>query len=99
MPAYVILQITVDNPEQYSEYMKMGPPTVSLYGGKYLVRGGKVETVEGDWQPPRLVMLEFESVDKARAWINSPEYAPARAIRHQAARTQAIIVEGVPQSI
>jgi len=95
MSAYVILQITVDDPELYSEYVKMGPPTVSLYGGKYLVRGGKLEAVEGDWQPARLVVLEFESVDQARAWINSPEYAPARNIRHQAARTQAVIVEGI----
>jgi uncharacterized protein (DUF1330 family) len=97
MSAYVILQITVDDPSRYQEYVKMGPPTVSLYGGKYLVRGGKMEMVEGDWKPERIVILEFESMEKAKAWIDSPEYAPARAIRHASAHTHAIIVEGVPQ--
>ncbi len=95
MTAYIILDISVKDTELYKEYMKMGPPTVSLYGGKYIVRGGQVETAEGDWNPRRLVMLEFESIDMARAWINSPEYAPARNLRHQAARTQAVIVEGI----
>ena len=96
MSAYVILQITIDDPILYQEYVKMGPPTVSQYGGKYLVRGGKMETVEGDWVPERIVVLEFESMEKAKAWIDSPEYAPARAIRHAAANTRAIIVDGVP---
>ncbi len=95
MTAYIILDISVVDLELYKEYMKMGPPTVSLYGGKYIVRGGHVETVEGDWAPNRLVILEFESMEMASAWINSPEYAPARNLRHQAARTQGVIVEGI----
>lgn len=95
MSAYVILQITVEDQNLYQEYMKLGPPTVSLYGGKYLVRGGKIESVEGGWHPQRIVILEFESVEKAQAWINSPEYAPARDLRQRAAVTKSIIVEGI----
>jgi len=95
MSAYVILQITVEDQNLYQEYMKLGPPTVSLYGGKYLVRGGKIESVEGGWHPQRIVILEFESVEKAQAWINSPEYAPARDLRQRAAVTKSIIAEGI----
>jgi uncharacterized protein (DUF1330 family) len=92
--AYVILDIDVNDPARYDEYKKMGPPTVSAYGGKYLVRGGKVEVADGEWRPKRLVVLEFPSVAQAKAWLNSPEYAPARKLRKSAARTNLVIVEG-----
>ncbi len=95
MTAYIILDIDVTDPAGYEEYKKLGPPTVALYDGKYIARGGKSETLEGNWQPSRIVMLEFPSVEKANAWINSPEYAPARALRHKYASSKTIVVEGL----
>ena len=94
MTAYVIVDIEVTDPEGYKEYVKMAPETVKLYGGKYIARGGANETLEGDWQAKRLVILEFPSVEQAKKWLNSPEYAPARALRHQYARSNMVVVEG-----
>jgi uncharacterized protein (DUF1330 family) len=95
MSAYVILDIEVSDPTGYEDYKKLGPPTVSLYGGRYIARGGKSETLEGDWQPSRVVMLEFPSLEQAKAWLDSPEYAPARALRHKYATSKTIVVEGL----
>jgi len=95
MTAYVIVDIEVTDPEGYKEYAKMAPETVNLYGGKYIARGGHNETLEGDWQAKRLVILEFPSVEQAKRWVNSPEYAPARKLRHQYARSNMVVVEGV----
>ncbi|MGC1379228.1 MAG: DUF1330 domain-containing protein [Anaerolineales bacterium] len=95
MTAYIILDIEVTDPEGYKEYIKLGPLTVALYGGKYIARGGKSENIEGDWQPRRIVMLEFPSVEQAKAWINSPEYAPGRELRHKYATSKAIVVDGL----
>lgn len=67
---------------------------MKLYGGRYIARGGQNETLEGDWHAKRLVILEFESIEKAKQWLNSPEYAPARALRHQYAKTNMVVVEG-----
>lgn len=94
MTAYMIFDIEVTDPEGYKEYIKLAPESITLYEGKYIVRGGKHETIEGDWQAKRLVMLEFTSVEQAKAWLNSPEYAPARSLRHLYAKTNAIVVEG-----
>ena len=94
MTAYVIVDIEVTDPEGYKEYAKMAPETVNLYGGKYIARGGHNETLEGDWQAKRLVILEFPSVEQAKRWVNSPEYAPARKLRHQYARSNMVVVEG-----
>jgi len=95
MTAYVIVDIEVTDPTGYEEYKKLAPAAVQLYGGKYIARGGSNETLEGDWKANRLVILEFESVAKAKAWLNSAEYAPARRLRHQYARTNMVVVEGV----
>jgi uncharacterized protein (DUF1330 family) len=95
MTAYVIVDIEVTDPEGYMEYAKLAPPTLSLYGGKYIARGGKNETLEGDWQAKRLVILEFADVEQAKKWLNSEEYAPARALRHKYAKTNMVVVEGV----
>jgi len=95
MTAYVILDIKVIDPAGYEEYKKLASPVIKLYGAKYLVRGGKNETLEGEWQPQRLVVLEFESMEKAKAWLNSEEYAPARALRHKYAKTNMIVVESL----
>ena len=94
MTAYVIIDIEVTDPEGYKEYVKMAPEVVKLYGGKYIVRGGQNETLEGDWQAKRLVILKFPSVVQAKNWLNSPEYASARALRHRYARTNMVVVEG-----
>ncbi|MBO9368500.1 MAG: DUF1330 domain-containing protein [Chloroflexi bacterium] len=95
MPAYVIADIEITDAELYKEYVKLAPAAVALYGGRYLARGGHTEVLEGDWQPRRLVILEFESVEKAKAWLNSPEYAPARALRQRSARSNLVVIEGV----
>ncbi len=94
MSAYVIVDIEVLDPEGYKEYVKLAPEAVKLYGGRYIARGGQNETLEGEWQAKRLVILEFENSEKARQWLNSPEYAPARALRHKYAKTNMVVVEG-----
>jgi uncharacterized protein (DUF1330 family) len=96
MAGYVIVNITIRDPVLYEEYKRLAAPTVSAYGGRYLVRGGAVDAREGAWTPSRLVVLEFPSMAKARAWWDSPEYAPAKAIRQSCADTQLVITEGLP---
>ena len=95
MTAYIILDIEVTDPVNYERYKALAAPTVAQYGGKYIVRGGQAETLEGDWSPSRLVVIQFESAERAKAWINSPEYSQARALRHKYARSKAVVVEGV----
>ena len=74
MPGYVIVEIDITDPSGYEEYKNQAGSTVAAYGGKYIVRGGATETLEGDWKPKRLVVLEFESVQRAKDWWNSQEY-------------------------
>jgi uncharacterized protein (DUF1330 family) len=95
MTAYAIFDIDVTDPERYEEYKKLAPPAITAYGGKYLTRGGKTEVLEGSWAPSRIVVLEFPTVEKAKAWIESPEYREARALRHRTAKTNAVVVQGV----
>jgi uncharacterized protein (DUF1330 family) len=95
MAAYVILEIDVKDMAIYEDYKKLAANAVSTYGGKYLVRGGKVEPLEGDWQPQRVVVLEFENAERAKAWLYSPEYQPAWEIRKKSALTRSILVEGI----
>ena len=94
MSGYVIGNINVTDPDAFEEYRGMVPATVAAYGGKYLVRGGVADVVEGDWNPNRLVVLEFESVERAREWYNSPEYTPAKAVRLKASTGDLLFVEG-----
>ncbi|NCP16052.1 DUF1330 domain-containing protein [bacterium] len=94
MTAYVIVDIEVTDPAGYEAYKKLAPAAVKLFGGKYLARGGPNETLEGDWHANRLVILEFPTVAQAETWLESPEYAPARALRHKYARTNMVVVEG-----
>ena len=96
MPAYVIVEIDVLDPLDYEECKRLTPASVAVYGGRYLARGGKTEVLEGGWTPKRVVILEFPSVERAKAWLDSPEYAPAKAIRHRAARTNMVVIEGMP---
>ncbi len=93
MSAYVVVQIVVQDPEAYERYKTLAPPSISAYGGRYVVRGGRSEVLEGSWQPERLVLLEFPTLEQARAWWRSPEYAPAKALRQRSARTEMLLVE------
>jgi uncharacterized protein (DUF1330 family) len=95
MPAYVVADIHVLDAEKFEEYKKTGGPTSAEFGGKYLVRGGQLETLEGEWTPSRIVIIEFPSLEKARAWWNSPSYAGAKVIRQSAAKSNFIVVDGV----
>ena len=97
MPAYIVVEVEVEDPVRYESYKKMVPPSLAAYGGRFLVRGGKVETLEGNWSPKRFVMVEFPSVEQAKAWWNSPDYAEAKALRQATAKTQMIVVEGFEQ--
>jgi uncharacterized protein (DUF1330 family) len=94
MPAYVVVDISIENPTTYERYKSIAPPSIGVYGGRYLVRGGTLETLEGAWQPQRLVILEFENAERARAWWDSPEYAPAKALRQSCASTDMVLIEG-----
>ncbi len=94
MAAYVIAEVNVTDPKLYEDYRKMVPATVEKYGGRFVVRGGAVEVKEGGWKPARLVVLEFPSLEQARKWYQSPEYAPALALRLKAANAKLILVEG-----
>ncbi len=94
MAVYLIADVKIHDEKSYDEYRKLVAPTVEKYGGKFLVRGGAHETIEGDWSPGRVIVLEFESAARAKEWHGSEEYAPALAIRTRAATTNSIIVEG-----
>lgn len=96
MAAYVINDMEVTDAVTFDEYRKLSPATVALYGGRFLARGGATLTLEGSWSPKRLVILEFPSVERAQAWLASPEYAPARKLRQMSTRSNLIITEGLP---
>jgi uncharacterized protein (DUF1330 family) len=96
MPAYVIADVTaVTDPATMNEYRQQVPATVAKYGGRFLVRGGAHQVVEGEWTPTRLVVLEFPSMEAARRWYDSDEYREPKALRLKAGRTNLILVEGV----
>lgn len=95
MPAYVVVQVTVEDPETYERYKPLVPASIAHFGGRFIARGGKTETLEGTWNPSRFVIVEFPDMDTARAWWNSPEYAEAKALRQASSRTEMILVEGV----
>jgi uncharacterized protein (DUF1330 family) len=95
MRAYVVVEITIHNPDMYDRYRPLAAASLAVYGGKYLVRGGKTTTLEGMWEPSRFVIVEFPDGDAARAWWNSPEYAEAKALRQASADTEMLLVEGM----
>ncbi len=94
MTAYVVVDIDVHDQPVYDEYKVLAPATVAAYGGKYLARGGRTQKFEGEWLPTRLVILQFESLERARNWLNSPEYAAVKQLRHKSARTNMVAIEG-----
>lgn len=95
MAAYVIAQIEVVDPAQFEAYRQQVPATIAAYGGRYLVRGGESETLEGTWNPKRVVVLEFPDRATAKTWWSSQVYSPIKAIRLAAARTELIAIDGV----
>lgn len=95
MTAFVIVDINVTDPVRYEDYKKLAAPTVELYGGKYIARGGKTETLEGDWAPTRLVILQFDSLEQAKNWHDSIEYSEPRNLRHETAISNMVVIEGV----
>ncbi|HJQ41213.1 MAG TPA: DUF1330 domain-containing protein [Thermoanaerobaculia bacterium] len=95
MAALIIVDIEVTDPVRYEDYKRLASAAIAAHGGRYLVRGGKSEVLDGDWTPRRLVVLEFDSVEKAKAWRESPEYAEAKKIRETCAHANMIVVEGV----
>jgi uncharacterized protein (DUF1330 family) len=95
MAAYVIVDVSINDPVVYAEYRKLTPASIAAHGGRFVVRGGRAETLEGEWSPGRIVVLEFESVAKAKAWWSSAEYERAKALRQRSATTRMIVVEGV----
>ncbi|HEX6644036.1 MAG TPA: DUF1330 domain-containing protein [Gemmatimonadales bacterium] len=98
MPAYIVVQIDVADPARYEDYKAMAPPSIAKFGGKYIVRGGEVQVLEGSWEPRRFVVLEFPDADRARAWWNSEEYADAKSLRQRCATSEMILVQGVTGS-
>jgi uncharacterized protein (DUF1330 family) len=95
MPAYVIVDITISDPVLYEEYKKLTPASIQEYGGKFIIRGGRSVTMEGNWHPERIVVAQFPSIEKAQEWWHSVGYEQAKKIRHASADTRMIIVEGV----
>jgi uncharacterized protein (DUF1330 family) len=95
MSAYVIVEVTIEDPVEYEEYKKLTPAAVTAFDGKFIVRGGETDTLEGDWNPERIVVLEFPTVERAKEWWDSPLYTTAKLIRQRAAKTKMIIVQGV----
>lgn len=95
MSAFVVVQITVHDPVRYERYKALAESSVAAYGGRYIVRGGATTTLEGTWAPKRLVILEFPSAERARAWWASPEYAEGKALRQACAESELLVVEGV----
>ena len=95
MAAYVVVQIDIHDSVAYERYKVLAPPSIAAYGGRYLARGGATDPLEGGWDPARLVILEFPTMEAARAWWESAEYAEAKALRHAAAHSQMIAVQGL----
>ena len=95
MAAYVIANVNVQDPALFEEYRKQVPATIARHGGRYLVRGGSQTTVEGAWNPTRIVVLEFPSLAQARGWYDSEDYRDPKALRMKCALTDVVIVDGV----
>ena len=95
MPAYVILDVNVTDPARYEDYKKVSGGAVAAHGGRFVVRGGQAETLEGGWKPARIVVLEFDSMEQAKRWYDSDEYRGPKAIRQEASEGRMILVDGM----
>jgi len=94
MKAYIVMDIEITDPARYDDYKKLTHASIQQFDGKFLIRGGAVETLEGEWNPGRFVVLEFPSMEQAKAWWSSEAYADAKAIRQSSSITQMIVAEG-----
>ena len=95
MSAYLVFDIDIHDRAAYAEYVRLAGPTVALYGGKVLALSDAVESLEGEWKPKRVVIIEFDDATKARDWMSSPEYGKAKPIRHRTAGASVVIVPGL----
>lgn len=95
MAAYFIVDLDIRDAAMFEEYRKLVPATIERYGGRFLVRGGNHQTLEGDWKPKRVVLLEFPSLEAAKRWYDSEEYRKPKAMRQKSAKTNLVLVEGV----
>ena len=93
---FVVAEVEVTDPATFKEYGDKAPGTIKQYGGRYIIRGGKSESVEGD-APKRFIVIQFDNVEKAKAWEDSPEYGAIKPIRHKSAKSRVFIIEGAPQ--
>jgi uncharacterized protein (DUF1330 family) len=94
MPAYVVAEVNITNPEGYKEYAAAVPATIARYGGRFLVRGGKAQALEGDWPECRRVIIEFPTAQAARDWFDSPEYEKPKAMRRANSQGRLLLIEG-----
>jgi uncharacterized protein (DUF1330 family) len=94
MPAYVIAETDVGDPERYEQYRAAVPATLAAYDGRFIVRGGELAVLEGDWRPKRLVLAEFPDLEAAKRWYDSPKYQDAKRLREGAAMLRIVAVEG-----
>ena len=99
MPAYVIVETDIRDPEQYERYRAASPGAVHSGGGRFVVRGGELAVLEGDWNPSRLVVLEFEDLEAAKRWYDSPEYEQAKRLRESAANLRMVAVQGLDEPL
>jgi len=95
MPAYLIADIEVTDPVAYEDYKRRVPAVIAAYGGRYLVRGGASEALEGGWRPKRSAIIEFPDLAAAKAFWESPEYRPLREVRERSAKSNVVAVEGL----
>ncbi len=98
MPAYVVSDVTALDAEAFASYRALAAGSIAQYGGRYLVRGGAIEPLEGNWSPRAIVSVEFPDRERARAWYRSPEYAAALAVRDKALSRRLILVDGVEEA-
>ena len=98
MPAYLFANVEITDPVGYEEYRQRVSATIEAFGGRYIVRGGATDVLEGNWVPKRLVILEFPDMKQLKAWYRSPEYEPLIALRQRTTRSALVAVEGVAAS-
>jgi uncharacterized protein (DUF1330 family) len=94
MAGYVVAQMTVTDPDAFADYPGQAGPTVAAFGGRYVVRGGPIDNIEGDWSPGRMVIIEFDSVERAKEWYDSQMYEEAKALRIRSTMSSLMIVQG-----
>jgi len=95
MPGYIIAELEVTDPAGFEDYRKAVPATIAAYGGRYLARGGALESLEGNWSPKRMVVLEFPSMAQAKAWYASADYRDLLALRQRTTRSKVVLLEGL----